>query len=169
MSAITFKYNSDMETQYAESNEPIEKITISFDDREYIIPRCMGMKIGFINGMIDAGLFDSLALPLPAVPSVAQIGHQVLQFMATNLGLCSTGIDYLQKVVLGATSKEYIEQIDKLGVSEIRSVLEQVFALLALADYWDCPTITSGCSEFIALILSKADQHTVRVWFSGIV
>lgn len=165
--------NSDVDLSFGKkltTNEQIKiKTIISYDGHEYFIPGCVALKIGFICGMTEAGLFDSLALPLPAVPSVAQIGHQVLQFMATNLGLCSTGIDYLQKVVLGATSKEYIEQIDKLGVSEIRSVLEQVFALLALADYWDCPEITSGCSEFIALILSKSDQHTVRVWFSGIV
>lgn len=161
----TSKYNSDMDSQFGETNEQIK---ISYDGREYIIPRCVGMKIGFISGMTAAGLVDGQALPLPSAQQVAQIGHKVLEFMSNNSNF-DPGMDYLQKVVLGTTGKEYIQRIDKSDISSIRSTLEQVFELVSLSDYWDCPMITSDCAEFVALVLSKADQQSVRDWFGEII
>lgn len=156
--------NHIMELENEKTDFPIK---ILYSEYEYFITSQMARQIGFINGMIDAGLFDSLALPLPAESLIYEMGHKVLDYMANNP---VSEMSYLQKVVLGGmASKNYIQQINKSDSSCVRNVLEQVFALVSLSDYWDCPHITTECAEFIALILSVADQQSVRDWFGGII
>ena len=163
--------NSDVDLSFGKkltTNELIKINTIiSYDGHEYFIPGCVALKIGFICGMTEAGLFDSLALPLPDNLQVAQIGHKVLEFLTGNPG---SEMDYLQKVVLGGVAgKDYVRCLDVSNTANIRVILEQVFTLLALSDYWDCQMITAECAEFVGLVLSKADQQSVRDWFSGII
>ena len=150
----------------------INKVT--YAGSEYAISRQLCGKIGFLAGMLDAGLFDDLELPLPSDPQTAAMGHNVLLYMSSNP---NSGINYLHGVILGGRSnKEYVDLIrnnnqqqQKLELLQIRANLAQVFALLSLADYWDCNTMTQDCAEFLAHHLSAADPQLVRDWFGGII
>ena len=135
----------------------------------YSITNRQSGQIGFLAGMIDAGLFTDLELPLHSNPQVSEMGSKILGFMMSN---STDGINYLEDVILGGLVKEeYTKQIKngQIPNNEIRVILAQVFALLALSDYWDCPIITKDCADFIALCLSATDPQSVKEWFSRII
>ena len=108
---------------------------ISYDNLAYYISLNFVKVIGFINGMVDSGLYDNLALPLPSGQLIVEMGLKVLEYMASNP---YSGMDYLQSRVLGGIPmQDYIRNLDVSNIGNIRKVLEQVFVLLSLADYWD--------------------------------
>ena len=135
----------------------------------YSITNRQSEQIGFLAGMLDAGLFTDLELPLHSNPQVSEIGSKILGFMGSN---STDGMNYLEAVILGGLAKEeYTRQIKngQIPNNEIRVILAQVFALLALSDYWDCTIITKDCADFIALCLSATDPQSVKEWFTGII
>jgi hypothetical protein len=158
-----------MSTVIENTDETNIKKYISYDGCEYSISQRLLKNIGFIKGIIESGLVDDLALPLPSEPVIQKIGHRLLEYMSTNH---ASGLDFLQSVILdGLTADQYISRIKtaQLNTLEIRNIIEQVFALLSVADYWDFQEIAKKSTEFIALCLSAANQQTVRDWFSGII
>ncbi len=64
-------------SQFVKNIETNELIKINYEHCEYFIQQHLAMKIGFIGGMTETGLFDSLALPLPSEQVVAEMGHKV--------------------------------------------------------------------------------------------
>jgi hypothetical protein len=124
--------------------------------------------------MIDSGLADDLELPQHENPVVAKMAAQVLGHLVSNPNQ-SYPINYLRSVILGGLSNmEYLSQIkaqqqDESMIAKVRGVLEQVFTLLVLADYWDCRVITMECTEFLTLHMSIAEPFSVKKWFAGIV
>ena len=157
----------------AETNQ-IEQIHVTYQQNRYSIPSQIARQFGFLAGMIDSGLADDLELPQHENPMVAKMAAQVLGHLAANLNQ-SYPINYLRSVILGGLSNiEYLSQIkaqqqDESMIAKVRGVLEQVFTLLALADYWDCRVITMECTEFLALHMSISDPISVKKWFAGIV
>ncbi len=154
--------------QFAQHNESIK---IKYSNRDYTVPLPFARQIGFLVGMIDSGLSDNLELPQPDDLNVRELGHQVIEHLETNP---ITGLNFLQNVILcGQGYKEYIAQIkseDKnKSIDKIRTVLAQVFSLVALADYWDCGYITNSCTEFLGLHFAIADPILVKEWLDGIV
>ncbi len=169
--------NNNSNTEYETDDIiKINVVYVVYAGHTYSISQQLCRQIGFLAGMLDAGLFDDLELPLPAHPKVMELGHQVLRFMESTP---YAGMNYLNCAILGGLSaKEYISQLNlqnkstgdtTFELSQIKSNLEQVFALIALADYWDCKIITQDCTNFLALHLSVADQLTVKEWFAGII
>ena len=161
----------------AETNQ-IEQINVIYQQHRYSIPFQIARQIGFLAGMIDSGLADDLELPQHENPVVAKMAAQVLGHLVSNPNQSypQSTINYLRSVILGGLSnQEYIAQIkdvpqlDESMIARIRGVLDQVFTLLALADYWDCKVITMECTEFLTLHMSIAEPFSVKKWFTGIV
>ena len=146
------------------------ELNVTYDNHDYLISHGLVKQIGFLSGMIESGMMDNLELPLPANPQVAKMGHKLLEYLASNP---DTGMNYLYAGVLGFSSaKEYVAQImgiPRIGLEQIRANLEQVFLLLALADYWDCQGLTQDCTELVTHHLSIADPSSVCEWFTGII
>jgi hypothetical protein len=157
----------------AETNQ-IEQIHVTYQQTRYSIPFQIARQFGFLAGMIDSGLADDLELPQHDNPVVAKMAAQVLGHLVSNPNQ-SYPINYLRSVILGGLSNmEYLSQIkaqqqDESMIAKVRGVLEQVFTLLVLADYWDCRVITMECTEFLALHMSIAEPFSVKKWFAGIV
>lgn len=158
--------------------EQIEQINVIYQQHRYSIPFQIARQIGFLAGMIDSGLADDLELPQHENPVVAKMAAQVLGHLVSNPNQSypQSTINYLRSVILGGLSnQEYIAQIkdvpqlDESMIARIRDVLDQVFALLALADYWDCKVITMECTEFLTLHMSIAEPFSVKKLFAGIV
>ena len=161
----------------AETNQ-IEQINVIYQQHRYSIPFQKARQIGVLAGMIDSGLADDLELPQHENPVVAKMAAQVLGHLVSNPNQSypQSTINYLRSVILGGLSnQEYIAQIkdvpqlDESMIARIRGVLDQVFTLLALADYWDCKVITMECTEFLTLHMSIAEPFSVKKWFTGIV
>lgn len=156
------------------TNTPkIDTLEVVFDNIDYTISGQLLRKFGFLSGMLDSGLFDSLELPLPNQSAIINIGHELLRFIMNNP---EQGMNYLQHGILeGLDKQEYITKIQTcsqnktINILQHRDILAQVFALVALADYWDCPLITKDCTEFLALCLSVSDTQSVKEWFAGII
>ena len=158
--------------------EQIEQINVIYQQHRYSIPFQIARQIGFLAGMIDSGLADDLELPQHENPVVAKMAAQMLGHLVSNPNQSypQSTINYLRSVILGGLSnQEYIAQIndvpqlDESMIARIRGVLDQVFTLLALADYWDCKVITMECTEFLTLHMSIAEPFSVKKWFTGIV
>ena len=157
-----------------EETHQIEQIHVTYQQHRYSIPFQIARQIGFLAGMIDSGLADDLELPQHENPVVAKMAAQVLGHLVSNPNQ-SYPINYLRSVILGGLSnQEYLSQIkaqqqDESMIAKVHGVLEQVFTLLVLADYWDCRVITMECTEFLALHMSISDPISVKKWFAGIV
>ena len=158
-----------------EETHQIEQIHVTYQQHRYSIPFQIARQIGFLAGMIDSGLADDLELPQHENPVVAKMAAQVLGHLVSNPNQ-SYPINYLRSVILGGLSnQEYIAQIknvphqDESMIARVRGVLDQVFTLLVLADYWDCRVITMECTEFLTLHMSIAEPFSVKKWFAGIV
>ena len=157
--------------------EQIEHIHVTYQQNRYSIPCQIARQIGFLAGMIDSGLADDLELPQHENPVVAKMAAQVLGHLVenSNQSYPQSTINYLRSVILGGLSNiEFLSQIkaqqqDESMIARVRDVLDQVFTLLALADYWDCKVITMECTEFLTLHMSIAEPFSVKKWFTGIV
>lgn len=107
-------------------------------------------------------------------PNLVDVGHNLLQYMADHP---NSGLNYLEMGILnGLSVKEYVARLvgessenQKIELEQIRGVMAQIFALLALSDYWDFKIITHECTNFLALHLSKATPITIKEWLAEVI